>query len=70
MERLQRTAHIVIWVNPFAGEPEYEPLAEGMSNALPYVDFLPGHNLESLDRWPGCLSPFPRVEVLGGERSR
>ncbi len=49
MERLQRASHTVIWVNPLAGEPGYEPLAQGMAASLPYVDhFLPGHNLRQL----------------------
>lgn len=50
MARLRRTAHTLVWVNPLAGEPGYEPLAQGMSAALPHVDrFLPGHNVRSLE---------------------
>lgn len=50
MEALQRHAHRLVWVNPLAGDPEYEPLALGMAAALPYVDLLfPGHNLRSLE---------------------
>jgi hypothetical protein len=50
MERLARLAHQVVWVNPLAGSPQYEPLARGMAASLPFVDvFLPGHNLESLE---------------------
>lgn len=49
MERLQRSAHRVIWVNPLKASPGYEPLARGMAAALPHVDtFLEGHCLESL----------------------
>jgi uncharacterized protein with von Willebrand factor type A (vWA) domain len=49
MERLQRAAHTLVWVNPLSGDPEYEPLAAGMAAALPFVDvFFPGHNLRSL----------------------
>lgn len=51
MERLQRTAHKVVWVNPLKASPGYEPLARGMAAALPFVDvFLEGHCLDSLDR--------------------
>ncbi len=40
----------LIWVNPNKGSTGYEPLTLGMSTALPYVDdFLPGHNLASLE---------------------
>jgi uncharacterized protein with von Willebrand factor type A (vWA) domain len=50
MARLRRLVHRVIWVNPLKGSPRYEPLARGMAAALPSIDeFLPGHNLESLE---------------------
>ena len=50
MERLHRAAYALVWVNPLAGDPRYEPLAAGMSVAREYVDvFLPGHNLLSLE---------------------
>jgi uncharacterized protein len=56
MARLRRTAHTVVWVNPLAGEPGYEPLAHGMAAALPHVDrFLPGHDLRSLEVLAGVL---------------
>ncbi len=60
MERLQRAAHTVVWVNPLAGEPGYEPLAQGMAAALPHIDhFLPGHNLRSLETLAGVLERLP-----------
>jgi uncharacterized protein with von Willebrand factor type A (vWA) domain len=50
MERLQRMAHRLVWVNPLSGDPRYEPLAAGMAAALPFVDvFHPGHDLASLE---------------------
>ena len=50
MARLGRLAHRVIWLNPLKEDPAYEPLARGMSAALPHVDvFLSGHNLASLE---------------------
>ncbi len=49
MERLQRRAKRVIWLNPLLGHPQYEPLSEGMAAALPFCDdFLPAHNVETL----------------------
>ncbi len=40
----------MIWVNPLKGDPRYQPLARGMSAALPFVDvFLSGHDLASLE---------------------
>jgi uncharacterized protein with von Willebrand factor type A (vWA) domain len=48
--RLQRSSHRLIWLNPLLGSPEYRPLTRGMQAALPFVDdFLPVHNLESLE---------------------
>ena len=51
MAALRRKAYCVIWLNPLAGKPEYDPLCQGMRIALPYVDhFLPADNLKSLKR--------------------
>jgi uncharacterized protein len=48
--RLRRQVHRVVWVNPLAGDPRYEPSQRGMAAALPHVDvFLPGHDLASLE---------------------
>ncbi len=56
--RLQRSCHRLIWLNPLAGVDGYEPLAAGMAAAYPHIDdFLPIHNLASLERLG---------EVLGG----
>ena len=50
MARLSRLAHRVVWLNPLHEDPAYEPLARGMSAALPYIDlFTAGHNLASLE---------------------
>ena len=50
MERLQKTAHRVVWLNPLLGSARYEPLTRGIVAALPFVDdFMPVHTLESLE---------------------
>jgi len=50
MERLQRCAHRVVWMNPLKAAAGYEPLTRGMAAALPYVDrFLAGNSLASLE---------------------
>jgi uncharacterized protein with von Willebrand factor type A (vWA) domain len=50
MERLARLAHRIIWVNPRAGAPGFEPRAGGMAAALPHCDALvSGHNLNAMD---------------------
>lgn len=60
MQRLRRMTHTLVWVNPLAGEPGYEPLAQGMAAALPYIDhFLPGHNLNSLTTLAEVLESLP-----------
>jgi uncharacterized protein with von Willebrand factor type A (vWA) domain len=46
---MKRRAPKIVWLNPLLGNPDYEPLTQGMAAALPHVDaFLPAHNLESL----------------------
>jgi len=51
MQRVQRVAHKVIWVNPLKVTPGYAPLARGMAAALPYVDaFVEGHSIDAIER--------------------
>ncbi len=57
MARLQRMSFRLIWLNPLLGSPTYQPLTRGIQAALPYVDdFLPVHNLESLENLAIALS--------------
>jgi uncharacterized protein with von Willebrand factor type A (vWA) domain len=50
MARLRRCAHRVLWLNPLAADPRYEPLTRGMAAALPHVDhLLPGNSIASLE---------------------
>ena len=57
MAKLRRLVHKIVWVNPLKGSPHYEPLARGMAAALPSIDeFLPGHNLESLEELSRVLA--------------
>jgi uncharacterized protein with von Willebrand factor type A (vWA) domain len=49
MERLQRLAHRIVWINPRRAAPAYEPLAGGMAAALPRCDaFVSGNTLAAL----------------------
>jgi uncharacterized protein len=49
MARVRRRAHTLIWLNPRAAQPGFEPLAGSMAAALPYCDaFLPAHSLTGL----------------------
>ena len=57
MARLRRNCRRVIWLNPLLGMANYEPLTRGMQAALPYVDdFLPVHNIASLEQLAGVLA--------------
>jgi uncharacterized protein with von Willebrand factor type A (vWA) domain len=50
MERLNRLAYRLVWVNPHRGKDGYAPLAGGMAAALPYCDdFVAGHSLGALE---------------------
>ena len=60
MARLQRSCHRLIWLNPLLGSPAYVPLTRGMQAALPFVDdFLPVHNLASLEALATHLNALP-----------
>ena len=49
MKKLRGRSKRILWLNPLLGWKDYEPVAQGMAAALPYVDlFAPAHNLESL----------------------
>jgi uncharacterized protein len=49
--RLRRNCHRLVWLNPLASTPGYQPLAAGMKAAYPFIDdFLPAGTLGSLER--------------------
>jgi uncharacterized protein with von Willebrand factor type A (vWA) domain len=51
MARLRRSAHRLVWLNPLAADPRYEPLTRGMRAAIPHTDrLLAGNTLESLEQ--------------------
>lgn len=51
MESLKRRCKALIWLNPLAGTPGYEPTCKGMSAALPFLDLLlPLRGMEDLPR--------------------
>ncbi len=57
MERLQKSCHRLIWLNPLIGSEGYQPLTQGLVAALPYVDdFLSVRNLDSLESLGQTLS--------------
>jgi uncharacterized protein with von Willebrand factor type A (vWA) domain len=69
--RLQRSCYRLIWLNPLLGSPDYRPMTRGMQAALPFVDdFLPVHNLASLEALAEHLEQLPpRRSRFAGRRS-
>jgi hypothetical protein len=56
MARLRRSAHRLVWLNPLAAHPDYEPLTRGMRAATPYTDqLLAGNSLSSLEQLAAIL---------------
>jgi hypothetical protein len=50
MARLRRAAYRLVWLNPLAAHPDYQPLARGMQAAVPHTDrLLAGNSLASLE---------------------
>jgi uncharacterized protein with von Willebrand factor type A (vWA) domain len=50
MARLRRSAHRLVWLNPLAAHPHFEPLTRGMRAAVPHTDaLLAGNSLASLE---------------------
>src|SRR5947199_2790090 len=62
---LQRSCHRLIWLDPLAGRPGFEPVTQGLLAALPHVDeFVPCGNVASLEAlarrpaaWPATRPP-------------
>lgn len=49
MARLRRSAHRLVWLNPLAADPRFEPLTRGMRAAIPHTDrLLAGNSIASL----------------------
>ena len=67
--RLRRNCHRLVWLNPLAGTPGYQPLAAGMRAAYPYVDdFLPAGTVANLERLGEILAGIRAGDTRrGGE---
>ena len=60
IERLQRSCHRLIWLNPLVGTLDYAPLTRGLQAALPFVDdFLPARTLANLAELALHLNVLP-----------
>ncbi|MCP3963695.1 MAG: VWA domain-containing protein [bacterium] len=59
--RLRRSCGRLMWLNPLLGTAGYEPLTRGIRRVLPYIDdFLPVHNLTSLEQLGQVLARLER----------
>ena len=66
LARVRRSCHRLIWLNPLLGSASYEPLTRGMQTGLRYVDdFLPVHNLASLEQLSQHLQKLPESRRSG-----
>jgi hypothetical protein len=69
MERLQRSCARLIWLDPLIGDSNFTADAQGLQVVLPYVDdFLPVHNLDSLDALVARLSTIQAERPLRRQR--
>lgn len=65
LHRLQLSCQRLIWLNPLLGSENYEPLTRGIQAALPYTDdFLPVHNLASLEQLGDLLQNLSEYRPL------
>jgi uncharacterized protein len=56
MARLRRSAYRLVWLNPLAAHPNFEPLTRGMRAAVPHTDeLLAGNSLASLEELASIL---------------
>lgn len=71
MARLRRRAQTIVWLNPRAAAPGFEPLAGPMAAALPYCDvFLPANSIAGLRELFGALALSPSVRRSDRPRSQ
>ncbi|MFC4454998.1 vWA domain-containing protein [Deinococcus sonorensis] len=61
LRELRRRSGLLVWLNPLAGLPGYQPLARGMAAALPLVDvFAAADGVPALAALPGQLRRLSR----------
>ena len=68
--RLRRNCHRLVWLNPLAGTPGYQPLAAGMRAAFPYIDdFLAAGTVASLERLGEILAGARAADTRRGSEA-
>jgi len=62
IERLHKSCHELIWLNPLLRFEEFQPKAAGVRLMLPHVDaFLPAHNIQTLTDLAHSLKTRPAI---------
>jgi uncharacterized protein with von Willebrand factor type A (vWA) domain len=70
MERLAKSCHRLIWLNPLLRYSAFEAKAQGIKMMLPHVDeFRPVHNLTSMEGLIEALSAPPPPHHISRIRS-
>jgi len=65
MATLQRSCHRLVWLDPLASRPGFEPATEGLRAALPFVDdFVPCASVASLVALSMRLAALPAAGRL------
>lgn len=71
LARLRRSARALLWLNPHAADPTFEPLTRGMRAALPSTDeLLAGNSIASLEELVALLETDPRFSSRAAGRRR
>ncbi len=71
MVRLQHSSYRLIWLNPLKGSDQFQPIQRGMATVMPCVDdFLPVHNLASLEHLASVLSSVAAIRPVRRQRIR
>jgi uncharacterized protein with von Willebrand factor type A (vWA) domain len=65
LKEMRRLAGAVVWLNPLAASPAFEPRTRAMQAALPHLDLLAsGHSVEALGEVAAVLA-----DLRGGRRA-
>ena len=68
--RLRRSCHRLVWLNPLAGTPGYQPLAAGMRAAMPFIDdFLAAGTVASLQTLGEVLAGVRGGDIRRGSEA-
>jgi uncharacterized protein with von Willebrand factor type A (vWA) domain len=71
LQRLRRSVHALVWLNPHAADPAFEPLTQGMRLVLPEADqLLAGNCIHSLQQLASLLHNDLRFSIAARRRGK